>query len=278
MSSCRSRVERRIPPRFPHRRRHRPEDKPLEQRALPRLGGKPHHVLHSRTREDRLVDLDITLVPVGLVLAAAQGDAAGDDQRRRDRVGAFRDPHLAVEPQAGQQSTALWMLRQRPAAERGSEIGQVVHDPVHQLRLIQKPIQETGGAEQAARVPPSPTTPSSAFSLFTCSLQSWLLSFANRGHRGLKAAKPVGPDGPTQPEPTPKKITRFHGTVAIDPLRAGTIAREVIKHLSGLVSVKVQLTMEIQAEVLEGIPEERQRIVNENCRTLKFQSFRFEEE
>ena len=119
-------------------------------------------------------------------------------------------------------------------------------------------------------------------------------------YRGLKAAKPVGPigpvgpdpdprrgtglqgpggpDGPTQPEPTPKMITRFHGTVAIDPLRAGTIAREVIKHLSGLVGVKVQLTMEIQAESPEGIPEERQRSVNENCRTLKFQSFRFEEE
>jgi hypothetical protein len=44
----------------------------------------------------------------------------------------------------------------------------------------------------------------------------------------------------------------------------------VIKHLSGLVGVKVQLTMEIQ--------EERQRIVNESFRTLKFQSFRFEEE
>jgi hypothetical protein len=170
------------------------------------------------------------------------------------------------------------------------------------------------------------STPSSAFSRFTCSLQSWLLSFANRGHRGLKAAKPVtvsvnvealivkpevaraqmdaeqpvgpigpvgpgpgprrgtglqgpgGPDGPTQPEPTPKKITRFHGTVAIDPLRARTIAREVIKHLSGLVGVKVQLTMEIQAEVPEGIPEERQRIANASFRTLKFQSFRFEEE
>jgi hypothetical protein len=36
--------------------------------------------------------------------------------------------------------------------------------------------------------------------------------------------------------------------------------------------------MEIQAEVPEGIPEERQRIVNGNCRTLKFQSFSFEEE
>jgi len=52
----------------------------------------------------------------------------------------------------------------------------------------------------------------------------------------------------------------------------------VIKHLSGLVGVKVQLTMEIQAEAPEGISEERQRIVNESFRTLKIQSFRFEEE
>ena len=59
---------------------------------------------------------------------------------------------------------------------------------------------------------------------------------------------------------------------------AGRIAEEVIRHLSGLVSADVQLTMEIQAEVPEGIPEERQRIVNGNCRTLKFQSFSFEEE
>ena len=76
--------------------------------------------------------------------------------------------------------------------------------------------------------------------------------------------------------------TRFHGTVAIDPLRpgrdAGKIAEEVIKHLSGLVGAKMQLTMEVHAEVPEGIPEDRQRIVNENCRTLKFQNFGFEEE
>ena len=41
---------------------------------------------------------------------------------------------------------------------------------------------------------------------------------------------------------------------------------------------KVQLTLEVQAEVPEGVPEDRQRIVNENCRTLKFQGFGFEEE
>lgn len=71
-------------------------------------------------------------------------------------------------------------------------------------------------------------------------------------------------------------------TVSIDPLRsgrdAGRIAEEVIRNLSGLVGANVQVTMEIQAEVPEGIPEDRQRIVNENCRTLKFRNFGFEEE
>ena len=96
----------------------------------------------------------------------------------------------------------------------------------------------------------------------------------------------VGPqlaERPGEPaEPRPRKITRFHGTVAIDPLRAGRdagkIAEEVIKHHSGLVGAKVQLTMEVHADVPEGIPEDRQRVVNENCRTLKFQGFGFEEE
>jgi predicted AAA+ superfamily ATPase len=92
-----------------------------------------------------------------------------------------------------------------------------------------------------------------------------------------------GPEGGGQPPaPPPKKITRFHGTVPLEPLRAGSgagrIAEEVIKHLSGLVGARVELTLEIQAEVPEGIPEDRQRIVNENCRTLKFESFGFEEE
>lgn len=38
------------------------------------------------------------------------------------------------------------------------------------------------------------------------------------------------------------------------------------------------MTLEVHAEVPEGIPEDRQRIVNENCRILKFETFGFEEE
>jgi hypothetical protein len=114
------------------------------------------------------------------------------------------------------------------------------------------------------------------------------LEQVEREQKPSEAPAPTGggpepPEGPLEArEPLPRKITRFHGTVAIDPLRsgrdAGRISEEVIRHLSSLVGSNVQLTMEIQAEVPEGIPEDRQRIVNENCRTLKFRAFGFEED
>jgi hypothetical protein len=49
-----------------------------------------------------------------------------------------------------------------------------------------------------------------------------------------------------------------------------------MRHL--LVGARVELTLEVQAEVPEGIPEDRRRIVNDHCRTPKFRSFGFEEE
>ena len=74
---------------------------------------------------------------------------------------------------------------------------------------------------------------------------------------------------------------RFHGSVALDPTRvgrdAGRIADEVISHLGGLVNSRVTVTLEIHAEIPEGVPEKVVRTVTENCRTLKFQDQGFEE-
>jgi predicted AAA+ superfamily ATPase len=75
---------------------------------------------------------------------------------------------------------------------------------------------------------------------------------------------------------------RFHGTVALDPARVGRdasrIADEVIAHLSGLIGAEVRVTLEIEAEIPTGAPEQVVRTVTENGRTLKFTSQGFERE
>ncbi|HPZ43157.1 MAG TPA: Swt1 family HEPN domain-containing protein [Bacillota bacterium] len=75
---------------------------------------------------------------------------------------------------------------------------------------------------------------------------------------------------------------RFYGNVTLDSTRvardAGTIAQEVIAHLTALVGANVEITLEITANVPDGIPEDVVRIVTENCRTLKFNNHGFENE
>jgi predicted AAA+ superfamily ATPase len=75
--------------------------------------------------------------------------------------------------------------------------------------------------------------------------------------------------------------TRFWANLDVDALRmpreAGQIAEAVVAHLNGLVGAKVTISLEIQATVPNGIPENVQRIVSENCRTLKIGEFGFEE-
>jgi hypothetical protein len=86
-----------------------------------------------------------------------------------------------------------------------------------------------------------------------------------------------------QPEPVPaRKLSRFHGSVQVDPLRLGRdaarIAEEIVQHLTGLVGSNVEITIEIQANLAEGAGDKLVRDVTENCRTLKFKDFGFEEQ
>ena len=97
-----------------------------------------------------------------------------------------------------------------------------------------------------------------------------------------------GPEAILRPTPsTPgpimqRKPTRYHGTVTLTPERAGRdasrIADEVISHLVGLVGASVRITLEIEAEIPDGAPENVVRTVTENSRTLKFTSHGFESE
>jgi hypothetical protein len=50
-----------------------------------------------------------------------------------------------------------------------------------------------------------------------------------------------------------------------------------VQHLAGLVDAKVTVTLEIQAEIPSGAPENVVRTVTENCRTLKFDTQGFED-
>jgi len=92
-----------------------------------------------------------------------------------------------------------------------------------------------------------------------------------------------GPKPPVVPDPKPiPKVRRFHGTVTLDSERvgrdAGRVSDEVIAHLAGLVGSSVQVTLEIEADVPNGVPEKVVRIVTENARTLKFTNQGFEAE
>jgi predicted AAA+ superfamily ATPase len=94
---------------------------------------------------------------------------------------------------------------------------------------------------------------------------------------------PTQPDAPKPDEPQPTaKPKRFHGTAVLDTTRVGRdasrIADEVISHLAGLVGANVSVTIEIEAEIPGGAPDNVVRTVTENSRTLKFTSQGFEKE
>ena len=59
---------------------------------------------------------------------------------------------------------------------------------------------------------------------------------------------------------------------------ASQIANEVIAHLAGLVGANVTVTLEIEAEIPDGAPEQVVRTVTENSQTLKFTNQAFERE
>ena len=95
--------------------------------------------------------------------------------------------------------------------------------------------------------------------------------------------KKVSEDGEaTDVEEQEVIITRFHGSVDLDQARMGRnasqIADEVLSHLTGLVGSTARISLEINVEVPDGIPEDVIRIVKENASTLKFNSQGFEEE
>lgn len=71
-------------------------------------------------------------------------------------------------------------------------------------------------------------------------------------------------------------------SVGLDPNRigrdAGRIAEEVVQHLSTLPGAEVEVLLEVQIRVPDGIDEGTVRTVSESCNTLRFRSHHFEGE
>jgi hypothetical protein len=94
---------------------------------------------------------------------------------------------------------------------------------------------------------------------------------------GAAISEPTQAPPAMPPRPQPQ---RFYGSVTLDTTRAvrdaTAVIEEVAQHLSGLLGTRVEITMEIHAELPEGAPEHIVRTVTENCRTLKFTNYGFE--
>jgi len=95
----------------------------------------------------------------------------------------------------------------------------------------------------------------------------------------VKGGRPGG--DPVIPHPPAPKNVRFFGVAKLDPelpQKSFTkIYQELVQHLSAVEGADVQITIEISAERAEGFPEDKVRIVSENARVLKFESFGFED-
>ena len=59
---------------------------------------------------------------------------------------------------------------------------------------------------------------------------------------------------------------------------AGRIADEVIAHLAALPGAKVEVTLEVQVRVGEGVDDDVVRTVSENATALKFDHASFEKD
>ena len=100
--------------------------------------------------------------------------------------------------------------------------------------------------------------------------------------KGKPEEKEPGEKEPEKEEEKPAQLRRFHGSVKLDATRlgrdAGKIAEEIVQHLSAMVGANVEVTLEISANIPDGAPDHVARTVTENCNTLHFTIYGFEEE
>ena len=77
------------------------------------------------------------------------------------------------------------------------------------------------------------------------------------------------------------KNTHFYMSASLDTTRIGRdvqrLVEEVISHLTSAENAQVEISLELSVKAPEGLPQQIVRTVSENCRTLRVESFGFEE-
>ena len=85
-----------------------------------------------------------------------------------------------------------------------------------------------------------------------------------------------GPAVVDMPRSNPK---RYFGSVKLNPQTLASqvkeISDEIVAHLQGIYGAEVHISLEIQASVPDGIPEDRRRTVAENSKALRFDQWDF---
>jgi hypothetical protein len=93
---------------------------------------------------------------------------------------------------------------------------------------------------------------------------------------GGLAGKPEASPAPTRP-----RNTRFFGVAQINPERYAReltrLSQEIIQHLAAPEGVELEIRVEIAARKPDGYPDDKVRNVTENARTLKFETYGFED-
>lgn len=92
----------------------------------------------------------------------------------------------------------------------------------------------------------------------------------------------TGIDRPPPPPPPRNELTRYFGTVTLNPdfyaRDFGKITSEVIQHLAAVDGVQLEVRLEITAVANSGFDEAKIRTIRENAQTLRFEQSGFEAE
>jgi hypothetical protein len=154
------------------------------------------------------------------------------------------------------------------AEQNGRYIGLVIphQDPIGQISdqtLLVRP--ELALAQREREAPRPPT--------------------ADTGRTGSGADDETGTQSPPPPPlalgPEGPKNTRFFGVARVRPDRyafdLNQITKEVLQQLAAPEGVELEIRVEIEARKPDGYPDDKVRNVTENARTLKFETYGFED-